>query len=98
MGGWSSWGSPRRRPITTTATSMSTNPHLTWNFVHDVSEVLEYHFMINALEAGSVVAVMAGVLGWFMVLRRETFAGHTLSMMAFPGASGAVLIGGGAAG
>jgi zinc/manganese transport system permease protein len=76
---------------------MSTNPHLTWNVVRDVSEVLEYHFMVNALEAGSVVAVMAGVLGWLMVLRRETFAGHTLSMMAFPGASGAALIGVGAA-
>jgi len=69
------------------------NPHLTWNLARDVSEVLEYHFMVNALLAGSVVAVMAGLLGWFMVLRRETFAGHTLSMMAFPGASGAALIG-----
>jgi zinc/manganese transport system permease protein len=69
------------------------NPHLTWNLAHDLSEVLEYHFMVNALVAGSVVAVMAGLLGWFMVLRRETFAGHTLSMMAFPGASGAALIG-----
>jgi zinc/manganese transport system permease protein len=69
------------------------NPHLTWNVVHDVSEVLEYHFMVNALEAGSVVAVMAGLLGWLMVLRRETFAGHTLSMMAFPGGAGAALIG-----
>ena len=29
------------------------------------------------------------LVGWFMVLRRETFAGHTLSVMAFPGASGA---------
>jgi zinc/manganese transport system permease protein len=69
------------------------NPHLTWNLAHDVSEVLEYHFMVNALLAGSLVAVMAGLLGWFMVLRRETFAGHTLSIMAFPGASGAALIG-----
>jgi zinc/manganese transport system permease protein len=68
-------------------------PHLTWNLAHDVSEVLEYHFMVNALLAGSVVAVMAGLLGWLMVLRRETFAGHTLSMMAFPGAAGAALIG-----
>jgi zinc/manganese transport system permease protein len=72
---------------------MSTNPHLTPNVLHDVSQVLEYHFMVNALEAGSVVAVMAGVLGWFMVLRKETFAGHTLSMTAFPGASGAALVG-----
>jgi zinc/manganese transport system permease protein len=76
---------------------MSTNPHLSPNVVHDVGEVLEYHFMVNALVAGSVVAVMAGLLGWLMVLRRETFAGHTLSMMAFPGASGAALIGVGAA-
>ncbi len=72
---------------------MGTEPQLTWNLAHDVSEVLEYHFMVNALLAGSVVAVMAGLLGWLMVLRRETFAGHTLSMMAFPGAAGAALIG-----
>jgi zinc/manganese transport system permease protein len=49
--------------------------------------------MVNALEAGTLVAVIAGVVGWFMVLRRETFAGHTLSVMAFPGATGALLIG-----
>jgi zinc/manganese transport system permease protein len=36
---------------------------------------------------------MAGVVGWFMVLRRETFAGHTLSVMAFPGATFALLLG-----
>ncbi len=36
---------------------------------------------------------MAGAVGWMMVLRRETFAGHTLSMMAFPGASRAALAG-----
>jgi zinc/manganese transport system permease protein len=49
--------------------------------------------MVNALEAGTIVAVMAGVVGWFMVLRRQTFAGHTLSVMAFPGASAALLVG-----
>jgi zinc/manganese transport system permease protein len=74
-------------------TTMGTDPHLTWNLARDLSEVLEYHFMVNALVAGGVVAVMAGLLGWLMVLRSETFAGHTLSMMAFPGASGAALIG-----
>ena len=58
-----------------------------------MSALLEYHFMINALLAGGVVAVMAGLVGWLMVLRREAFAGHTLSMMAFPGATGAALIG-----
>jgi zinc/manganese transport system permease protein len=80
---------------TTTRTSMADalNPTLTWNVVHDVGELLEYHFMINALLAGSVVAVMAGVIGWMMVLRGEAFAGHTLSMMAFPGAAAAALAG-----
>jgi zinc/manganese transport system permease protein len=68
-------------------------PKPSWNLAHDVSQLLEYHFMVNALLAGSVVAVMAGLVGWVMVLRGETFAGHTLAMMAFPGASGAALIG-----
>jgi zinc/manganese transport system permease protein len=70
----------------------ATSPQLGWNVVHDVSQVLEYHFMVNALLAGSVAAVMAGLIGWMMVLRRETFAGHTLAMMAFPGASAAALL------
>jgi len=69
------------------------DPTLTWNVVHDVGELLEYHFMINALLAGSVVAVMAALVGWLMVLRGEAFAGHTLSMMAFPGAAAAALVG-----
>jgi zinc/manganese transport system permease protein len=67
--------------------------HLSWNLIRDVEQVLEYRFMLNALLAGGIVAVMAGSVGWMMVLRRETFAGHTLSMMAFPGASLAALIG-----
>jgi zinc/manganese transport system permease protein len=68
-------------------------PHLGWNLAHDVSEVVEYHFMVNALLAGAIVAVTAGVAGWLMVLRSEAFAGHTLSVMAFPGASAAALVG-----
>jgi len=69
------------------------NPRLSWNLAQDVSELLEYHFMTNALLAGAIVAVIAGLIGWLMVLRRETFAGHTLSLMAFPGASSAALLG-----
>src|ERR1700676_1710195 len=89
-----------RPPIITIATPTPpvmpaevVNPTLSWNLARDVSQVLEYHFMVNALIAGSIVAVTAGLIGWLMVLRRETFAGHTLSMMAFPGAGGAALIG-----
>jgi zinc/manganese transport system permease protein len=69
------------------------NPSLGWNVARDVGELLEYHFMVNALLAGTIVAVMAGLVGWLMVLRHEAFAGHTLSTMAFPGASGASLAG-----
>jgi zinc/manganese transport system permease protein len=68
-------------------------PRLSWNLLRDVEAVLEYHFMVNALLAGSVVAVLAGLVGWAMIMRREAFVGHTLSMMAFPGASAAALAG-----
>ena len=49
--------------------------------------------MVNAYEAGTIVAITAAVVGWFMVLRRQTFAGHTLSVVAFPGAAAATLLG-----
>jgi zinc/manganese transport system permease protein len=69
------------------------NPTLTWDIPSDVHQMLAFPFMVNALEAGTIVAIMASVVGWFMVLRRESFVGHTLSLMSFPGASGAVLVG-----
>ncbi|HVY97024.1 MAG TPA: metal ABC transporter permease [Solirubrobacterales bacterium] len=66
---------------------------LSWNPVSDLEQLTEFSFMVQALEAGTIVAVMAGAIGWFMVLRRQTFAGHTLAAVAFPGASGAALAG-----
>ena len=66
---------------------------LSFDPIADFQRLTAYPFMVNALEAGTVVAVMAGVVGWFMVLRRESFAGHTMSVFAFPGATGALLIG-----
>jgi zinc/manganese transport system permease protein len=67
--------------------------HLTWNLWSDVRQVLEFHFMVNAIRASSITAVVAGVAGWFMVLRKQTFAGHTLSVVAFPGAAAATWLG-----
>ena len=58
-----------------------------------MSQLFAYQFMVNALEAGAIVAVIAAAVGWYMVLRRQAFAGHTLALMAFPGASGAALAG-----
>ena len=49
--------------------------------------------MLNALRAGTIVAVLAGVIGYFMVLRRQSFAGHSLAVVGFPGAAGATCSG-----
>ena len=70
-----------------------TDPHLTWDLVADVRHLFEFPFMVNAFRAGTIVAVVAGVAGWFMVLRKQTFAGHTLALVAFPGAAAATLAG-----
>lgn len=64
-----------------------------WDPVSDWRQMVAYAFMAHALAAGTAVAVTAGLTGWFMVLRRQTFAGHTLSLIAFPGAAGATLVG-----
>ncbi|HEX3539942.1 MAG TPA: metal ABC transporter permease [Acidimicrobiales bacterium] len=66
---------------------------LSWNVASDLRQVLAFHFMVNALRAGTIVAVAAAVIGWFMVLRRQSFAGHTLAVVAFPGAAGAIWLG-----
>jgi zinc/manganese transport system permease protein len=66
---------------------------LSWNPVTVLQELWSFPFMVNAFRAGAIVAVLAGVMGWFMVLRRQAFTGHTLSVVAFPGAAGAILIG-----
>lgn len=66
---------------------------LSWDPLADLHALFTYPFMVNALGAGTIVAVMAGLTGWFMVLRRQTFAGHTLSVIAFPGAAAASLAG-----
>jgi zinc/manganese transport system permease protein len=63
------------------------------NPVDDIQQLLTYHFMQNAFLAGFIVAVMCGVVGYFMVMRGQSFAGHTLSQIGFPGATGAVLVG-----
>jgi len=66
---------------------------LGWNIGEDIRQLLALHFMVNAFRAGTIVAVVAGAIGWFMVLRRQSFAGHTLAVVSFPGASGAILLG-----
>ena len=55
--------------------------------------MLQYSFMLNALAAAGVVAVIAAVVGYFLILRAQVFAGHALSHVGFAGATGALLVG-----
>ena len=55
--------------------------------------MFEYDFMRNAFAAAGVAAVVSGLVGYLLVLRGQTFAGHALSHIGFAGATGAVLIG-----
>jgi zinc/manganese transport system permease protein len=55
--------------------------------------MLDYDFMRTAFAAGFVVALVAGAVGYFVVLRALTFAGHALSHVGFAGATGALLVG-----
>ena len=63
-----------------------------WDLVADVQLLLQFHFMQNAFLAGTLVAVLAGVAGYFVVLRGQSFAAHMLSQVGFPGAAAGVLI------
>ena len=55
--------------------------------------MLSYDFMRTAFAASGIVAILAGLVGYFLVLRQQTFAGHALSHVGFTGATGAVLLG-----
>ena len=52
-----------------------------------------YDFMRNAFAAAAIVAIVSAAVGYFLVLRSQTFAGHALAHVGFTGATGAVLIG-----
>ncbi|MDQ6930968.1 MAG: metal ABC transporter permease [Candidatus Eremiobacteraeota bacterium] len=50
-------------------------------------------YMQNALLVGAIVSIVAGVIGFFVVLRGASFATHALAQVGFAGAAGAVLLG-----
>ncbi len=79
-----------------TATAITTMPNaalFTFNIFADLQGMWQYAFMRHAFEAGTVVAVVAGIIGYFIVVRQSSFAAHALSHIGFAGAAGAVLLG-----
>jgi zinc/manganese transport system permease protein len=68
-------------------------PRPSGNLVNDWHQLFAYPFMRHAFVAGTIVAVLAGVVGYFVVLRQSSFAAHALSEIGFAGASGGVAFG-----
>lgn len=52
-----------------------------------------HEFIQNAFLAGTIVAIISGAIGYFIILRAQTFATDALSHISFAGATGAVIIG-----
>jgi zinc/manganese transport system permease protein len=74
------------------ATITNTSPQLSWNLFDDIAALFHYEFMVHAFEAGTIVAIVAGAIGYFVVLRGSAFAAHALSHIGFAGATGAVVL------
>jgi zinc/manganese transport system permease protein len=62
------------------------------NFLADLRDMFSNDFMRYAFVAGTSMAVLAGLVGYFVVLRQLAFAGEALSHVAFAAALGAVLL------
>jgi zinc/manganese transport system permease protein len=56
-------------------------------------DILQYSFIQNAFIASLFVSVVAAVVGYFLLARKLTFAGHAFSHVGFAGAAGAVWLG-----
>ena len=62
-------------------------------YQHNWVEILSSSFMRNAWLGGTIVALAAGLMGYFIVVRNSSFAAHALAHIGLPGATGAVLLG-----
>src|SRR5579862_6566568 len=56
-------------------------------------DILQYSFIQNAFIASFFVSIVAAIVGYFMLVRGLTFAGHAFSHVGFAGAAGAVWLG-----
>lgn len=57
------------------------------------SFVLSFPFMQHAFLGCLMVSLLAGPMGWFMLLRRQAFAAHALPHIGFSGAAASILFG-----
>jgi zinc/manganese transport system permease protein len=64
-----------------------------WNLIGDLRFMLQFEFIRDAFEAGAIIAIVAGIVSYLVVLRRSSFAAHALGHAGFSGAAAAVLFG-----
>jgi zinc/manganese transport system permease protein len=74
-------------------TLLSIIPPFSPNLIEDARAILGFDFMRAAFLAGTAIALAAGVVSYFIVLRHQTFAGDALSDVGFAGALGAAVVG-----
>lgn len=72
---------------------MTTTTVLAIGYQDNWVQILGSGFMRNALIGGTLVALAAGLIGYFIIVRNSAFAAHALAHIGFPGATGAVLVG-----
>ncbi len=77
----------------TASVLLSVLPPFSLNLVQDVANMLQFTFMQSALLAGTALAVVAGLVGYFVVLRRQLFASEALAHVGFAGVMGAAVLG-----
>lgn len=56
-------------------------------------QIMTSGFMRNALIGGTIVALAAGLIGYFVIVRNTAFAAHALAHIGLPGATGAIIVG-----
>ncbi|MDK2902312.1 MAG: zinc transport system permease protein [Clostridiales bacterium] len=56
-------------------------------------EIFTYDFMIRAFVAGGIISIICPLIGNFLILRRMSQLGDTLSHLALAGVAGSALIG-----
>lgn len=61
--------------------------------INFINELVQYEFMRHAFIAGTMAAVLSGIVGYFVIIRNLSFAAHALGHISFAGATGALLIG-----
>lgn len=69
------------------------NSTVAFTFDPNWQVILGSTFMVRAMIAGVLISLSAGVIGYFVIARKSTFAAHAVAHIGIPGATGAVLLG-----